>query len=102
MRRRPIGGVAGVEGVGEIVVLDLYRLACGDYPREDVFVPADGGEGGIVLDPAQHVRYTCLVSIGGPFPRSGSPGVREAPPGPILSNKRIVSFRSGLVKLFVL
>src|SRR5215210_4720205 len=26
----------------------------------DVLVPAYGGEGGVVLDPAQHVRYTCL------------------------------------------
>src|SRR5215212_1160784 len=60
-RGRPVGGIAGVEGVSEIVVLYLDRVAGGGYPREEVLVLAYGGEGRIVLDPAQHVRYTCLV-----------------------------------------
>src|SRR5215204_4534269 len=57
-RGRPVRGIARVQSVCEIEVLNLDRIACGGYPREDVFVPADGGEGRIVLDAAQHVRYT--------------------------------------------
>jgi hypothetical protein len=33
-------------------------MAAGGHATSDVLVFADGGEGGIVLDPAQHVRYT--------------------------------------------
>src|SRR5918994_1239424 len=60
-RRGPVRRIASVEGVREIEVLDLDRVACCGYPREDVCVAADGGEGVIVLDPAQHVRYTGCV-----------------------------------------
>src|SRR5215203_7554470 len=60
-RGRPVRGIARVEGVREIEVLNLDRVASGGYPRENAFVPADGGEGRIVLDPAQHVRYTSGV-----------------------------------------
>src|SRR5829696_8325013 len=56
--RRPVRGISGVEGISEIEVLDLDRVACGGYPRENILVPTDGCEGGIILDPAQHVRYT--------------------------------------------
>jgi hypothetical protein len=55
---RAVRRIAGVEGVGEIVVLDLDRVPSGGYPRENVPVAADGGEGSVVLDAAQHVRYT--------------------------------------------
>src|SRR5215203_5540707 len=56
---RAIRGIARVEGVREIEVLDLDCVATGGYPREDVIMSTHGGEGRIVLDPAQHVRYTC-------------------------------------------
>src|SRR5215211_1120659 len=57
-RGRPVRGIAGVQSVREVVVLNLDRVASGGYPREKIPVAARGGEGGIVLDPAQHVRYT--------------------------------------------
>jgi hypothetical protein len=57
-RGRPVRGMAGVECVREVVVLHLDRIATGGYPREHVPMLTDGGEGGVNLDPAQHVRYT--------------------------------------------
>src|SRR5829696_537753 len=57
-RGPPIRGIAGVESVREIEVLNLDRVPAGGYPRKNVLVAADGGKGRIVLDPAQHVRYT--------------------------------------------
>src|SRR5215218_7588133 len=57
-RCRPVRGIACVEGVREVGVLNLDRVATGGYPREKIPVPANGGEGRVVLDPAQHVRYT--------------------------------------------
>jgi hypothetical protein len=57
-RGRSDGGIAGVEGVSEVEVFRLERVDASGYPREYVLVFADGGEGRIVLDPAQHVRYT--------------------------------------------
>jgi Phage integrase family len=55
---RPVCGIARVEGVYEIEILDLDRVACGGYRREEVTVSANGCEGRIVLDPAKHVRYS--------------------------------------------
>src|SRR5215211_5830750 len=51
------GGIACVEGVGEIEVLNLDGVAASGYPREKVLVLTDGGEGSVVLVPAKHVRY---------------------------------------------
>src|SRR5215203_1944626 len=79
-RGRPVRGIACVEGVREIEVLYLDRVASGGYPREDVCVPAYGGEGGIVLDPAQHVRYTACVHKITPY--GPGLGVLPTPPGP--------------------
>src|SRR5215217_5585096 len=53
--------MASVEGVSEVGVLHLDRIAAGGYPCEHVPVAAHGGEGGVVLDAAQHVRYTGCV-----------------------------------------
>src|SRR5215217_7879688 len=63
-RGRSVGGISGVQSVREIVVLDFDRVAAGGYPREKILVPTHQGEGGIVLDPAQHVRYTSGVHRG--------------------------------------
>src|SRR5215211_4558304 len=57
-RSRPVRGIAGVQRVSEIEVLNLDRVAASGYPREYVIVLADRGKGRIVLDAAQHVRYT--------------------------------------------
>jgi hypothetical protein len=46
---------------GEVEVLHLDRVATGGYARENVLVATDRGEGRIVLDPAQHVRYKLLA-----------------------------------------
>jgi hypothetical protein len=81
-RARFVRGIAGVEGVREIEVLDLDRVAGGGYPREHVPVLAHGREGGVVLDPAQHVRYTGGVHRVHSL-WSGLRGV-PPPPGPSL------------------
>jgi hypothetical protein len=60
-RGRPVGGIAGIESIGEIRVLNLDRVAASGYRCEYVLVLTDGCEGGIILDPAQHVRYTSGV-----------------------------------------
>src|SRR5215203_3357348 len=90
--RHPRGGtvrrITGVQSVREIVVLHLDRVPTGGYPRENIPVAADGGEGGVVLDPAQHVRYTVLdhrVYSYGP-----GLGVLPTPPGPSLYDTLIV------------
>src|SRR5918994_6812641 len=71
-RGRAVGGIAGVEGVREIWVLNLDGVAGGGYPREEIPVLAHGGEGRIVLDAAQHVRYTGCVHKCTPYgPGSG-------------------------------
>ena len=85
---RPVGGIACVEGVREIVVLNLDRVSCGGYPREKIPVPADGvrEESSSIL----HRTYaTLVVSISTPL----WAGLREmaVSPGPTLSDKCIVS-----------
>ncbi len=49
-----------LERVREVEVLHLYRIPTSSYARKYVLVLADGGEGRVILDPAQHVRYTGL------------------------------------------
>src|SRR5215203_2283139 len=80
---RPVRGISGVEGVREIEVLHLDRVACGGYPRENIPVPTHGSEGRIVLDPAQHVRYTSGVHRVHSL-WSGLRGIVAIPPGPSL------------------
>ena len=60
---RPVRGIAGVESIGEIVVVHLDRVAAGGYPREKIPVSADGREGRVVLDPAQSTYARLVVSI---------------------------------------
>jgi hypothetical protein len=70
----------GIDDIAEVEVLYLYLMLASHNGIYDVLVLADGGKGGIILDPAQHVRYTWLdheVSSRGP----GS-GVLPAPAGP--------------------
>src|SRR5215213_2066559 len=47
--------------VAEVKVLYLYPMLAGCHASNDVLVLTDRGKGGIVLDPAQHVRYTGSV-----------------------------------------
>jgi hypothetical protein len=54
------------------VVLHLDRVAARGYPREEVPMLAHGGKLGVVLDAAQHVRYTGGVHKIAPYgPGSG-------------------------------
>jgi hypothetical protein len=48
----------GIQAVAEIEVLHLDPMLTGRHASRDVLMLADGSKGRIVLDPAQHVRYT--------------------------------------------
>src|SRR5215210_5963169 len=48
----------GEKPIAEVEVLYLDPMLARRHAIGDVLVPANGGEGGVVLDPAQHVRYT--------------------------------------------
>src|SRR5215212_5670978 len=48
----------GIKAVSEVEILNLYPMLTRRYAIDDVLVLANGGEGRVVLDPAQHVRYT--------------------------------------------
>src|SRR4051812_30214579 len=61
-RGGPVRGIASVQSVREIGVLDLDRVAAGGYAREDVPGPADGGSE--ASSSILHSTYaTLLVSI---------------------------------------
>jgi hypothetical protein len=51
----------GIDAIAEVEVLYLYLMLTRYDGSNDVLMLADGGEGGIVLDPAQHVGYTTGV-----------------------------------------
>src|SRR5215217_1565048 len=72
----------GVQAVAEIEVLHLHPMLAGHHAIGDVLMFANGGEGRIVLDPAQHVRYTGGVHKFTPY--GPGLGVLSAPPGPSL------------------
>jgi hypothetical protein len=55
--------MASVESIREIEVLNLDGVAASGYRREYFLVLTDGGEGRVVLDPAQSVYATLVVSI---------------------------------------
>jgi integrase len=55
--------MASVQSIREIGVLNLHRVSASGYPREYVLVLTDGGEGGIILDPAQHVRLPAAIRL---------------------------------------
>jgi hypothetical protein len=50
----------GIHAVAKVEVLYLYPMLASHNSSNDVLVLTDGGKGRIVLDPAQHVRYTAL------------------------------------------
>src|SRR5215212_10568835 len=50
----------GIHTVAEVEVLYLYLMLSRHDSSNDVLMLADGGEGGVVLDPAQRVGYTAL------------------------------------------
>src|SRR5215213_7498611 len=77
----------GIDAIAEVEVLYLYLLLASHYSSNDVFVLADGGKRGIILDPAQHVGYTALDHRD----TSDGPGlgVLVAPPGPSLYSTSI-------------
>src|SRR5215208_2130977 len=79
----------GIDAIAEVKVLYLYLMLARHNGSNDVLVLADGGEGRIVLDPAQHVRYTGGVHKISPY-GPGS-GVLLAPPGPSLYDNHSVS-----------
>src|SRR5829696_3944324 len=68
--------------VAEGEILYLYLMLTGRHASNDVLVLTDGGKGRIVLDPAQHVRYTGGVHRAYSL-WSGLWGV-PPPPGPSL------------------
>jgi hypothetical protein len=53
----------GIHAVAEVEVLYLYLMLASHNSSNDVLVLADGGEGRIVLDPAQSTYATLVVSI---------------------------------------
>jgi hypothetical protein len=79
-RRYP--NIIGIQTVAEVEILYLYPMLTGCYGINDVLVLADGSKRGIILDPSQHVRYTCLDHEGSS--RGPGSGVLLAPPGPSL------------------
>jgi hypothetical protein len=72
----------GIDAIAEVEVFYLYLMLASHNGIYDVLMLADGGEGGIILDPAQHVGYTALDHRD----TSDGPGlgVFSAPPGPSL------------------
>src|SRR5215216_5250123 len=62
----------GIDAIAEVEVLYLYLMLARYDGSNDVLVLTDGGKRGIVLDPAQHVRYTTGVHKLTPYgPGSG-------------------------------
>src|SRR5215213_1568636 len=72
----------GIDAIAEVEVLYLYLLLASHNGSNDVLMLTDGGEGRIVLDAAQHVRYTGCVHK--PTPYGPGSGVLPTPPGPSL------------------
>src|SRR5215213_6612385 len=50
----------GIDAIAEVEVLYLYPMLACHNSSNDVLVLTNGGEGRIILDPAQHVGYTAL------------------------------------------
>jgi hypothetical protein len=68
----------GEQTVAEVEILYLYPMLTCCHAINDVLVLTDGGKGGIVLDPAQQLRYTGGVHK----PNSLWAGLRGVPPPP--------------------
>src|SRR5215218_6908345 len=78
----------GIDAIAEVEVLYLYLMLASHNSSNNILVLADGGEGRIILDPAQHVRYTCLDHEGSS--RGPGLGVLLAPPGPSLNSTSLL------------
>ena len=50
--------ISCIETVAEVMILDFDHVLTGLDASSQVLVLAYGGKGGIILDAAQHVRYT--------------------------------------------
>jgi hypothetical protein len=50
--------VRGVEAVAELMIFDLDHVPTSLDSGRQLLMLANGGKGGIILDPAQDVRYT--------------------------------------------
>src|SRR5215208_1422746 len=62
----------GIDAIAEVEVLYLYLMLARYDGSNDVLVLTDWGKGRIILDPAQHVRYTGGVHKPTPYgPRLG-------------------------------
>ena len=80
--------IRGVEAVAEVMIFDLDHVPTGLDSGRQLLMLAYGGKGGIILDPAQHVRYTgCVHKIA---PYGPGSGVVPTPPGPSFYDTPIV------------
>src|SRR5215211_6497136 len=80
----------GIDAIAEVEVLYLHLMLARYDGSNDVPMLTDGGKGGIVLDPAQHVRYTSCVHKISPY--GPGLGVLSAPPGPSFCDTHILSY----------
>jgi hypothetical protein len=78
----------GMQTLAEVEVLYLYLMLACCHASTDILVLTDGAKGGIVLDPAQHVRYTGDVHKITPY--GPGLGVLPTPPGPSRHDTYIV------------
>src|SRR5215213_5664973 len=81
----------GIDAVAEVEVLYLYLMLARDNGSNDVLMLANGGEGRVVLDPAQHVRYTGGVHRGS-FPVVRAPGCSTTAGAISLSDAIIIQY----------
>src|SRR5215213_8265602 len=68
----------GIDAIAEVEVLYLYLLLARYDGSNDVLMLTDGSNGAVILDPAQHVRYTGCVHKLAPY--GPGLGVFLAPP----------------------
>jgi len=72
----------GIDAIAEVEVLYLYLMLARYDGSNDILMLTDGSNGAVILDAAQHVRYTGCVHKTSPY--GPGLGVLLAPPGPSL------------------